>query len=345
MKILLIGPLPDIKRKETIGGATVLFLEMVSFLKNQTELPYLVIETNRFRSRIFSFIYVITKVLYNLRKTDTIFLNANSFGVKILWPILFFLAKISKKGIILRVFGSHFDTDIKEFFFKKKLNTLLSNTDVLILETKSLVSTISQYNKNVVWLPNVRQSLDNSQFGHSKKKRYQKKFVYLGHIKKSKGISELLAAFEYLPSEYELSIYGDIQDGIYDFLRNSPMYKGIIDSGNVDYILNNQCVLILPTYYEGEGYPGVIIEAYRAGLPVITTNWKSIPEIVENGITGILIEPRSVRALVAAIQFFDDNNYLGFSQNAYQAFEKFESKKVHENLFKVVYNLNTDKCI
>ena len=65
-------------------------------------------------------------------------------------------------------------------------------------------------------------------------------------------------------------------------------YKGTLTPAQVYQELFNYHALILPTFYEGEGYPGVILEAYNCGMPVIATNWLSIPEIVDRN-TGILI--------------------------------------------------------
>ena len=61
-------------------------------------------------------------------------------------------------------------------------------------------------------------------------------------------------------------------------------------------------VLLFPTYWESEGYPGIVLEALQCGRPVITTRWKSIPEVVEDGKSGILVEPRSWVAVKEAIQ-------------------------------------------
>ncbi|MFQ5772319.1 MAG: glycosyltransferase, partial [bacterium] len=60
-------------------------------------------------------------------------------------------------------------------------------------------------------------------------------------------------------------------------------------------------VLILPTFWKGEGYPGVIIEAFMVNLPVIATSLKGIKEIVQDGKTGLLVEPRSIESLKNAI--------------------------------------------
>ena len=59
--------------------------------------------------------------------------------------------------------------------------------------------------------------------------------------------------------------------------------------------------LVLPTFYAGEGHPGVVIEAIVAGLPVIATRFRSLPELVEEGVNGVLVEPGDAGALAAAI--------------------------------------------
>ncbi len=59
--------------------------------------------------------------------------------------------------------------------------------------------------------------------------------------------------------------------------------------------------LLLPTYYEGEGYPGVILEVYCAGVPAIATRWRAIPEIVD-GSSEILVDPKNAAQLVQAMQ-------------------------------------------
>ena len=56
----------------------------------------------------------------------------------------------------------------------------------------------------------------------------------------------------------------------------------------------------LPIYHAGEGLPGVIIEAYLAGLPVITTNWESVPELVDEKV-GIIVEPKCAKKIAKAM--------------------------------------------
>ena len=50
-----------------------------------------------------------------------------------------------------------------------------------------------------------------------------------------------------------------------------------------------------------EGLPTVVLEAIRAGVPVLATRHAGIPEIIVDGKTGLLVEERDPAALAAAI--------------------------------------------
>ena len=55
----------------------------------------------------------------------------------------------------------------------------------------------------------------------------------------------------------------------------------------------------MPSHWEGFGLSA--LEAMIAGLPVVAANASSLPEIVIDGITGLLVEPRNPGALAEAI--------------------------------------------
>ncbi len=65
-------------------------------------------------------------------------------------------------------------------------------------------------------------------------------------------------------------------------------------------------VYVLPSY--NEGLPVGVLEAMAAGLPVVTTPVGGIPEVVRDGVNGIIISPGDVRALSAAVlRILDDS--------------------------------------
>ena len=59
--------------------------------------------------------------------------------------------------------------------------------------------------------------------------------------------------------------------------------------------------LVLPSLF-GEGMPMVVLEALAAAVPVIATSVEGTPEVVRDGVEGLLAEPRSVESLVAKIE-------------------------------------------
>ena len=65
--------------------------------------------------------------------------------------------------------------------------------------------------------------------------------------------------------------------------------------------------MLFPTYWKGEGFPGVIIDAFVAGLPVIATDWNMNTEIIEDGVNGFIIEPKSSEALAEKMQYVMHN--------------------------------------
>jgi glycosyltransferase involved in cell wall biosynthesis len=60
-------------------------------------------------------------------------------------------------------------------------------------------------------------------------------------------------------------------------------------------------MFVLPTYY-GEGVPKVLIEAAACGRPIVTTDIAGCRDIVKDGENGILVPPRDVEQLTAAVE-------------------------------------------
>lgn len=70
-------------------------------------------------------------------------------------------------------------------------------------------------------------------------------------------------------------------------LSNSVNFAGV--TTNVDQYLRMSDIYILPS--EDEGLPMAIIEAMRSGLPIVSTPVGGIPEMIDDGVNGLLIDP------------------------------------------------------
>lgn len=94
-----------------------------------------------------------------------------------------------------------------------------------------------------------------------------------------------------LNGKVKIDFYGQKTDDYYNtYLSRVPYYeyKGILAPDEVIDRLGEYDVLIFPTHYEGEGCPGILIEALSAGVPIVASDWKYNGEFIINGINGYL---------------------------------------------------------
>lgn len=75
-------------------------------------------------------------------------------------------------------------------------------------------------------------------------------------------------------------------------------FRGFVSDEQVDEFLAGLDVFALAS--DSEGLPYVLIEAMRACLPVVSTAVGGVPEIVEDGVTGLLVDPRDPEQLALA---------------------------------------------
>jgi glycosyltransferase involved in cell wall biosynthesis len=91
----------------------------------------------------------------------------------------------------------------------------------------------------------------------------------------------------------------------------------------------NRChVFCLPSVQEGFGI--VFLEAMAAGKPVVAARAAAVPEVVRDGVEGLLVEPRQPRALAAALARLKDDPALRarLASNAARRVEQFRRERV-----------------
>lgn len=331
--LLIIGSIPYKNRPSSIGGTTVLMQRWIDYL-NKKNINYFFISCNKFGFKgasVINFFYVVLKLFYLISRSDVVVVNVASNGAFVLSPVLYIISKIFRRKFVFRMFGGNFIQIFNKISkFKKKiaLNTIIK-ANLVLVETKEILNFIKYYSNNVYWFPNTREL----EYEINKERSFSKRFVFISHVKKTKGINEIIETAENLSDDYVIDIYGPLIDiSKSDFINKRVNYKGVLNPNDVIQTLDTYDFLLLPTYHNGEGYPGIIIEAYSLGIPVITTNWNAIPEIVVDGKTGFLIEHKNSQALTDVIKNFNPNMYSELTINAYKQFKIFDSKTVHKTI-------------
>lgn len=83
-------------------------------------------------------------------------------------------------------------------------------------------------------------------------------------------------------------------------------WVGFVQNVNLEFLKMD--ALVLPSLF-GEGMPMVILEAMATGVPVVASNVEGIPEVLEQGRTGIIVPPGDADQLASALSDLMDNKY------------------------------------
>ena len=131
-----------------------------------------------------------------------------------------------------------------------------------------------------------------------------------GRIERQKGLHILLHAARYILQsgrQVQFLIVGDgsLRRELESIAKKLEIEQHVIftgfrsDRSEVLTILRFLDIFVMPSLWEGLGLS--IIEAMRAGKPVVASNVDGIPEVVLDQETGILVPPREPKALADAI--------------------------------------------
>lgn len=141
-------------------------------------------------------------------------------------------------------------------------------------------------------------------------------FLMVSRLLKDKGIIEFCEAaraFKKLGYEADFLIAGDIDDGnpasiTLEEMESLPSIYGVKLLGfrsDIDLVMSNASVIVLPSYREG--FPKVLIEASAAGRAVITSDVPGCRDAVTRE-SAILVKPRNSESLKDAMIFLSNKN-------------------------------------
>ena len=140
-------------------------------------------------------------------------------------------------------------------------------------------------------------------------------FVFLSRIMPEKGCDYILEAARQLNSQglterFSIDFYGKIDDGYIPAFETALAslpnvhYAGYLDltqPAGYDRLAEYD-VMLFPTYWKGEGFAGVFIDAFIAGLPLIASEWAHNRQFLREGETALFIPVHDVQALVRKMQ-------------------------------------------
>ena len=270
---------------------------------------------------------------------------------------------ILKKKVIVKVVGDYAweqarglkvtDMGIDEFQNKNFGGKIgrLKNIESFVCKKASKVITPSNYLKNIVkgWgvpesqiivvynsatLPQVSRQESDSDI-----------ILSIARLVPWKGFSlliDLIPELLKVNPKFYLQILGDgpdkekLQQQIKDLNLEDKISIKLVDHRQRDEILSRTNLFVLNTGYEGLSH--TILETFAAGVPVITTNIGGNPELIENGVNGILVEHNNKEEIKKAILELYANSELRqkFVIKSKEVLNKFTAERMINDTIKVL---------
>ena len=191
----------------------------------------------------------------------------------------------------------------------KRLCKDLSKITYILPETEHLTRFFTEYYSlnNCRTLNNFREIFI---YDKPQKNRNEKTLnvVFLSRIAVFKGIFDIIDVINNINSEkrtagIKLYIYGDLElnktdeQSFFNSLNDNIVYKGSISNNLVINELSKYDLFVFPTRCLGEGTPGVISEAFLAGVPVLSSDFPQARFLMRNDFDSSLFKMFDLKEL------------------------------------------------
>ncbi len=282
-------------------------------------------------------------------KPELVYFNMATYGFALFRDlIIVFISKFLNTRILIHLRTQGIKAQAQVSFFRRNLLKLTFKNTIIITLSDNLASDVKTvYDPYPKILNDGIDHLGGSFTGFNKSFLT---FLFLSNFLKTKGIYELLDAIVTLKNlslDFKLIIAGkdvDITSTEIEKYIQKEKLDDFVDVVGPVYgeekisIYNSADVFVFPTVFEA--FPNVILEAMQFGLPVISTIEGAIPEIVENNLTGILIEKGNKLELVDAMKYFILNpaQIEAFGKRGVKRFKKKYTMGVYESAVANVFN-------
>ncbi len=237
------------------------------------------------------------------------------------------MAKLFRRKIVIHQHNKGMANDVDRWPYRWLLPLCYKNAKVILLSWY-LYTDIEKIvpKENVLNCPNGIK-LDKTQNDSIKKENKTPRLLFLSNLMESKGIFVLLDALRIMDEKgcsFRCDFVGgetkDIdairfaKETTQRGLNNKVFYLGRKYGKEKDELYDNSDIFVFPT--NEDCFPLVLLEAMSHHLPIITTNEGGIPDIVDEGINGLVCERRNSQSLADCIEKLINDKELRHSMGA-----------------------------
>ena len=321
-------------------GQTVKTREIAEEIAKHAEFKVNICDTYYMKRSLLRFIIDYIRLFTD---NDKIIISLSWNGYSKILPLLMFTNSFFRRELFDVVIGGSRQDRIRKSnlsaFLVKKFSKIYVESKSMVAEYKALGIGQVEYMPNFkkISIVNARREFDND---------VVLPVCTFSRICKEKGIEDAIKAVKEVNEQcgkciYELTIFGKPDDGYVDRFNEIQetfpeyiKYGGLVDYHDTTDVLKNYYILLFPTFHDGEGFPGTLIDAFAAGLPTVATNWNCNTEIIRDGYNGFIIPIKSPKILAEQLRFCADNKKMIkiMSDNCLEEAKKYKPETAIENL-------------
>lgn len=258
--------------------------------------------------------------------------------------------------------AEHSNKKNNQLLMKEMAKTVNNSSHIITISENSKKEIIDYYKLDPKKITIVNPAIDHQVFKPQPAKKVEvvkskfkingKYILYTGTLEPRKNILGILNAYSCLPKkikgEYTLVLAGgkgwrdeSIYKRLEELREEKIIVTGYVADDDLPPLYTGASVFVYPSLYEGFGMPP--LEAMACGVPVITSNNSSLPEVV--GKAGIMIEAEDTKALSTNIAKVLTNNSQAkqMSVNGLEQAKKFDWSVGAKNLLKVIQDVGSAK--
>lgn len=270
-------------------------------------------------------------------------------GMKLYFPILYLFSKLFGKHIYHDVIGGKLPEYVQNVpGFRKYVKSFRHNwvetpsiRDALVEAGVTNCSVIPNF-KNLSILCENELKVDVSE---------PFRFCTFSRVMKEKGIGDAVQVIEKINAQAgrtvcELDIYGYVDDSYaveFEKLmagQKASRYCGVVPFDKSVEAIRDYYALLFPTYWKGEGFPGTLVDALSAGLPIVASDWNFNKDIVRNGATGVIYPSSLANDLETAVIWMmgQKENLIEFKRNCIQDAAYYRPEQHIQNMIEMIQN-------
>lgn len=277
-----------------------------------------IIDIKGWRKRPWVFIQLAWDLVAH--KKDTILFCSTATNT---YPMMRIMHRIGwKQKTVHWVIGGLFGERVQNGFFDRKVIRII---DYSLVESPLMKKQLDACGiRNVRVVPNFKpiDYLPDISWKKDAPADRAFRFVYLSRIIPQKGCGVIIDAAKHLNDnglqhKYTIDFYGKIDDEYKDTFMNAinslpnVNYAGFLnlrEKSGYD-TLSGYDMMLFPTFWPGEGFAGIFIDAQISGLPMIATDWMHNKYFLKEGKTATFIPVHDVQALYIKMEACIEGSY------------------------------------